>query len=449
MDRPRWPQHQGRREFIPPCFPGAYCSQMPFLGSGENPPALTSNQPSTSLDAEVDRQTTNFLGNNIPSPSTTSSDDLSSHQTSEFSLSEDEDEDESEEITSDNPHERATANNNISCEFAGTCQMDREPHTHYRKIISHVFGRNKSATKVFPEYVWVHYCRKHYQRARYRAGQWPFTQCDLLIESLSRMEQWGGVKSFQSILRRREQERRHNTNTDEDPSGSTTNSPRPPSGSGSAEKSSSIGRRNPIAVTAPVPDWLLERLGSDLTFNDIREIIRQIRQHMEDVQRSNEEAEEEEAAEDTQSAEASKTKKCKTRRSSSTSTSKRAHNEVRFPDIEIIPIFEQWALEDHKISREQKKNDKEKDGFSQKSKTKPSASSKKRSNLTYAPGNSSTPRGKRGSSARTTPSSRQFLDRVNERGGVKKPSTTRASNGSTNQRPPNGKGKGKGSLSKR
>jgi hypothetical protein len=256
------------------------------------------------------------------------------------------------------------------------------------------------------------------------------------------MEEWGGVKSFLLILRRREQERRHNTNTNEDPSGSTTKSPRPPSGSGSAAKSSPIGRRNPIAVTAPVPDWLLERLGSDLTFNDIREIIRQIRQHMEDVQRSNEEAEEEVA-------EASKTNKGKARRGSSTSTSKRADNEVRFPDIEIIPIFEQWALEDHKISREQKKNDKEKEGSSQKSKTKPSTSSKKRSNLTSAPGNSSTPRGKRGSTARTTPSSRQSLDRVNEHGGVKKPSTTKASNASTNQRPPNGKGKGKGPLRKR
>lgn len=419
------------------------------LRSGANPLALTSNQPSTSLDTEVNQQTTNFLENNIPSPSTTSSDELSSHKTSEFSLSEDEDEDESEENTSDNPPERAATHNNISCEFAGTCQMDREQHTHYRKIISHVFGRNKSTTKVFPEYVWVHYCRKHYQRARYRAGQWPFTQCDLLIESLSRMEEWGGVKSFLLILRRREQERRHNTNTDEDISGSTTNSPRPPSGSGSAVKLSPIGRRNPIAVTAPVPDWLLERLGSDLTFNDIREIIRQIRQHMEEVQRSNEEAEEE-AAKDAHSAEASKTKKGKARRGSSTSTSKRTHNEVRFPDIEIIPIFEQWALEDHKILREQQKNDKEKDSSSQNSKTKPSTSSKKRSNLTSAAGNSSTPRGKRGSSARTTPSSRQSLDRVNERGGVKKPSTTKASNASTNyQRPPNGKGKGKGPSRKR
>ncbi|KAJ5965717.1 hypothetical protein N7481_012431 [Penicillium waksmanii] len=413
---------------------------MPSLRSGANPPALSSSQRSPYLDTEVNRQTSN-LGNDIPSPSTASSDELSSHQTDEFSLSEDEDEDESEENTSDNPPERATSHNNISCEFAGTCQMDREAHTHYRKIISHVFGRNKSATKVFPEYVWVHYCRKHYQRARYRAGQWPFTQCDLLIESLSRMQEWGGVKSFQLILRRREQERRHNTNTDGDPSGSTTSSPRSPSGTGPAAKSSPIGRRNPTAVTAPVPDWLLERLGSNLTFNDIREIIRQIRQNMEGLQRSNNEAEEE-SAEDTQSDKASKTKKGKARRGSSTSTSKRANNEVRFPDIEIIPIFEQWALEDHNISRKQKKNDKENDNSSQKSKTKPSTSSKKRL----------TPRRKRVSTARTTPSSHQRLDRVNEHGGVKKPSTTNGSNASTRetyQRPPNGNGKREGPLRKR
>ncbi|KAF7174093.1 hypothetical protein CNMCM6106_008200 [Aspergillus hiratsukae] len=38
-----------------------------------------------------------------------------------------------------------------------------------RKLISHIFGRNKTSTKLFPAHVWVHYCRKHYQRARYRS----------------------------------------------------------------------------------------------------------------------------------------------------------------------------------------------------------------------------------------------------------------------------------------
>lgn len=81
------------------------------------------------------------------------------------------------------------------------------PSKHPRKVISHIFGRNKTATKLFPPHVWVHYCRKHYQRARYRSREWPFTQCDLLLDSLRRMEAWGGVAGFEVILRRREVER--------------------------------------------------------------------------------------------------------------------------------------------------------------------------------------------------------------------------------------------------
>ncbi|KAH2524907.1 hypothetical protein KXW97_003218, partial [Aspergillus fumigatus] len=79
--------------------------------------------------------------------------------------------------------------------------------SHPRKLISHIFGRNKTSTKLFPSTVWVHYCRKHYQRARYRSRAWPFTQCELLLDSLGRMEAWGGVESFEVVLRRREMER--------------------------------------------------------------------------------------------------------------------------------------------------------------------------------------------------------------------------------------------------
>lgn len=370
---------------------------------------------------------------------TTSSDELSSHQTDEFSLSdnEDEDESESEEKTPDISPERETAQSKTSCEFAGTCQMGTEPHTHYRKIISHFFGRNKSATKVFPDYVWVHYCRKHYQRARYRAGQWPFTQCDLLIESLSRMEDWGGVQSFEVILRRREQERRSNANTDGDASGSADSSPSL-SGSGSAAKLPPIGRKNPRAVTAPVPDWLLERIGSGLTFGDIREIIRQIRRHMEDLQRDNEGGGERSTG-DTQSDKAPKSKKGKARRGTSNSGSKRAPSPIRFPDIEILPKFKSWALEKHNVSRAKMKNDKEKND--------PSTSGEKCSNRTSAAGSSPPPQGKRGT-AKTTPTARQPVDRVNERGGVRKPRSKAkgyiVGTPDTYQSPLNGQGKGKG-----
>lgn len=472
MGRPRLPQHQDRDadeqdntdhpfswadhhqdpgERPPPYYLQTHNSGMSYLRSGGNLSALFPNPPRNPFEAEANQQISNLSENQPSSPSTISCGELSSHQTDEFSLAEDEDEDESDEIMSCNFPERAVAaESEISCEFAGKCKMAREGHNHYRKIISHVFGRNKSATKVFPTYVWVHYCRKHYQRARYRANQWPFTQCDLLLESLRRMEVWGGVDSFQLLLRRREQDRRLNANTDAGPFGPTTVAPRSSSGPGSAARSTPIGRRNPTAVTAPVPDWLLERIGSGLTFDDVREVIRQIRRHMEDRQDDEEEEGEEGGdhfAENTRSNQASKTKKGKARRVSSTLSSKRTRSPIRFPDIEIIPTFKGWAREEHNTSRKQKKIDKGKNNSSQKSKNKPSTSGRKCPSEASTIDSSSASQEQEFAAANFTPSSRRVFDRVNERGGVKKPKpTTHDSNTSareTRQRPPNGKDKGK------
>lgn len=93
------------------------------------------------------------------------------------------------------------------CFFAcSDCSTDS---SHHRKVISHIFGRNKSCTTSIPSSVWVHYCRKHYQRARYRAdSQWALTQCDLAMKTIDNMELWGGVESFDMVLRRREMNRR-------------------------------------------------------------------------------------------------------------------------------------------------------------------------------------------------------------------------------------------------
>lgn len=97
------------------------------------------------------------------------------------------------------------------CFFAcSDCSADS---SHHRKVISHIFGRNKSCTTSIPISVWVHYCRKHYQRARYRAdSQWALTQCDLAMRTIDNMESWGGVENFDVVLRRREINRRPESN---------------------------------------------------------------------------------------------------------------------------------------------------------------------------------------------------------------------------------------------
>ena len=39
----------------------------------------------------------------------------------------------------------------------------------HRKVVSHIFGRNKACTRKLPENLWILWCRKHYQRFKYRA----------------------------------------------------------------------------------------------------------------------------------------------------------------------------------------------------------------------------------------------------------------------------------------
>jgi len=214
------------------------------------------------------------------------------------------------------------------CEFAMPCRMGPSPDgMHYRKVISHVFGRNKAMTKLFPEYVWVQYCRKHYQRARYRADQWPFTQCELLLESLRRMEEWGGVMKFKLTLRRREQLRVEGSDDVHKASGASSSATLP------------SGRKHPTAVTSPVPDWLLNLSETTMSFDDIRALILQIREYMIEMRDEEKSRLAEEAGVD----------------------EKGAHKEVRhqmsrvrFPDIEILPTFNQWVLDAALRQREQR-----------------------------------------------------------------------------------------------
>ncbi|KAJ5475599.1 hypothetical protein N7539_007886 [Penicillium diatomitis] len=198
------------------------------------------------------------------------------------------------------------------CEFSRPCRMGPSPDgVHFRKVVSHLFGRNKASTKSFPESVWVFYCRKHYQRARYRAAQWPFNQCELLLQSLDRMERWGHVRSFELRLRRREALRTDRETQRPVPTGLLDN-----------------GRRHPTAFTAPVPDWLQREVGAGKSFDDIRGIVERIRRDMTDArQRENGYNQ---ALADTSSSGSS------------------AHRErqafTRFPDIEILPTFHSGVL---------------------------------------------------------------------------------------------------------
>lgn len=100
------------------------------------------------------------------------------------------------------------------CMFVANCDTGSQ----LRKAISHLFGRNKSCTLKIPKEVWVYYCRKHYQRIRYRnARTYPSNQMDLVKVQIRRLQAWSEsnkargqapyIKQWTLSLRKREQTR--------------------------------------------------------------------------------------------------------------------------------------------------------------------------------------------------------------------------------------------------
>ncbi|CCE33951.1 uncharacterized protein CPUR_07879 [Claviceps purpurea 20.1] len=100
------------------------------------------------------------------------------------------------------------------CMFVDDCDTGSQ----LRKAISHLFGRNKTCTLKIPKMVWVYYCRKHYQRVRYRnARTYPVTQMELVETQIERLKAWSDenqargkgayIRSWALSLRKREEKR--------------------------------------------------------------------------------------------------------------------------------------------------------------------------------------------------------------------------------------------------
>ncbi|KAE8152282.1 hypothetical protein BDV25DRAFT_138097 [Aspergillus avenaceus] len=215
---------------------------------------------------------------------------------------------------------------NATCEFTYPCTA-ASAGSAKRKVISHIFGRNKRSTRSFPGEVWVHYCRQHYQRARYRV-EWPFTQCDMLLVVLGRMEGWGGVREWEVVLRKREVERLRalyggvlqgrrrrvvggggeGCEDDLDESGSGSSSGSVGMGRGEeGEEEERHQRRKPTVVTSPVPEWLLQEVGAGKSFAELRALVRRLKLHMAGLRENG------------------------------------ASEQIVFPDIEFMPTFQAWV----------------------------------------------------------------------------------------------------------
>lgn len=258
-------------------------------------------------------------------------------------------------IVPDHTNHQQTSEAEPSCEFTIPCTTTFSPTKnsssqntgkHPRKVISHIFGRNKFVTKLIPASVWVHYCRKHYQRARYRSTQWPFTQAELLLDSLGRMERWGGIRGFELVLRRREVERvdqgygpgesgragtrnsaRVSAAKGQEQAGDNEEDTISASGSsndhdhdqasfdghtntkGKGNEKSKGRRKKPNIEPAPVPNWLRQEVGPNKSFENVRSIISRLLEYLAVLREDG------------------------------------RKEEVRFPDIEILPELEGWVFE--------------------------------------------------------------------------------------------------------
>lgn len=169
-------------------------------------------------------------------------------------------------------------NNGIVCMYKPDCDTGSQ----LRKAISHIFGRNKTCTRNIPPHVWVHFCRKHYQRSRYRnAQEWAKVQCDLVQTQIRRVQEWsdenkrngqpGIVQEWSLSMRKREQNRvqektirkrsyRDESDDDDDtmPDSATLN--------GTA-----------------VPDWLRGKCGDGYSTVEIQDIVARLKKEMDET----------------------------------------------------------------------------------------------------------------------------------------------------------------------
>ncbi|KAI5860126.1 hypothetical protein GGS23DRAFT_607102 [Durotheca rogersii] len=166
----------------------------------------------------------------------------------------------------------------ISCRYQAKCDTGSQ----LRKAISHIFGRNKTCTRSIPSHVWVYFCRKHYQRSRYRnAHEWAKVQCDLVQEQIRRVQKWsddnkrtgqpGVVQDWSLSMRKREQNRVQEK--------SNRKRPHP----GDSDDEDDDMQDSAMLNGTAVPEWLRSKCGSGYSTAEIEEIVARLKQEMEET----------------------------------------------------------------------------------------------------------------------------------------------------------------------
>lgn len=175
-------------------------------------------------------------------------------------------------------------NQSPKCSYCNFCTTGSP----LRKVVSHIFGRNKLSTRQIPKNVWVYYCRKHYQRSRYRNPKGFARQQVLLVKrQCERLALWGGVRDWVIKVRRREELRmnREGDNgddideVDDEVEENTTGEEAEPNDGGPTSGESS--RRNSTATTRRRSstggnNWIMRHTGTEKTITDIYKLLEKI-----------------------------------------------------------------------------------------------------------------------------------------------------------------------------
>jgi len=170
------------------------------------------------------------------------------------------------------------ADDDHKCSYTESC----ETGSPLRKVVSHFFGRNKLATRKIPKHLWVYFCRKHYQRSRYRNPRgFACLQIQLVQTQIGNLRRWGGVIDWTVKVRRRE-EMRSRTNTGANQGSEAANHI---DGEGEAVGEPMAGRtmtrRRASGAGGTIPDRYLKYVGEHKTMDEVTALVEAIQQDME------------------------------------------------------------------------------------------------------------------------------------------------------------------------
>lgn len=173
-----------------------------------------------------------------------------------------------------------------TCMLVENCTTDS---TH-RKAISHIFGRNKLCTRQIPQPIWVHFCRKHYQRVRYRnVDDYAKLQIEMVLRQLDRLQAWsrknqregkpGVVENWSLNTRKREKQRIASGGQPDEVGKKRVRQEDTPEDDQDEDDTPPIHwldhqqRKKGTTLPHAVPEWLLAKCGNGYSTAEVRAIM--------------------------------------------------------------------------------------------------------------------------------------------------------------------------------